>query len=190
MIRVVFVALALMASSVFAGDFNVGSSLPQLTVANKGELVLNDKGEIGFAPWSSNKLDTATKVQIVQYMAARPAAESQVRPFTDALEAEKFPAEFHHVTTVVNLSDVTFGASGFALSQLESNKRRYPESSLVGDWNGIGQQQWGLERKSSALFILDAEGKLLFFKDGMLNAKEIEHAIGLIRQEVGKRAAS
>lgn len=166
---------------------SLGEPLPDLQIDNKGELVLKDKDEVGFEPWSSQALDTQGAVQIVQYMAARPSSEKQIRPFTDKLEEIAYPVELHHVTTVVNLDDVTFGMSGFALSELESNKRRYPMSTLVGDWSGEGLKAWDLSPKSSALMILDATGKVLFFKDGKLNQQEIDQALALIGAEVAKR---
>lgn len=166
---------------------SVGEPLPKLEIDNKGELILKDKDEVGFQPWSSSTLDTKSAVQIVQYMAARPSAESQIRPFTDKLEETAYPVDLHHVTTVVNLSDVTFGMSSFALSELEKNKRKYNMSTLVGDWKGEGLKQWGFEAKSSALIILDDQGKVLFVKDGKLNKQEIDQAIALIGEEVAKR---
>ncbi len=171
--------------SVWAID--VGKTLPELQIDNKGELVLKDEKEVGYQPWSSKSLDTKSAVQIVQYMAARPSAEKQIRPFTDKLEEIAHPVELHHVTTVVNLDDVTFGASGFALSELEKNKRRYSMSTLVGDWEGKGLKEWGVSPKSSALMILDEKGTVLFFKDGKLDKKEIDEALALIGKEVAKR---
>ena len=176
------VCLPLHASALPAGD-----TLPVLEVNDKGELVLNDQGEIEFAPWSSADLDTAGQVQIIQYMAARPSSEKQIRPFTDRLEAVAYEPELHDVITVVNLNDVTFGMSGWALSELEKNKREYAETTMVADWEGKGLKLWNLEPKSSALFILGADGKILFAKDGKLNPQEIDQAIELIGAEVAKR---
>jgi len=166
---------------------SIGEPLPDLQIDKKGELVLKGKDEVDFQPWSSKALDTKGAVQIVQYMAARPSSEKQIRPFTDKLEETAYPVELHHVTTVVNLDDVTFGMSGFALSELEKNKRVYPMSTLVGDWDGLGLKKWDLKPKSSALIILDAQGKVLFMKDGKLNPQEIDQALALIGKEVAKR---
>lgn len=164
-----------------------GDPLPNLIVENKGELVLDEKGELDFVPWSSADLDTAGQVQIIQYMAARPSSEKQIRPFTDRLEAVAYAPDLHDVITIVNLDDVTFGMSGWALSELEKNKREYAETTMVADWDGKGLKLWNLEPKSSALFILGADGKILFAKDGKLNQQEIEQAIELIGAEVAKR---
>ncbi len=166
---------------------NLGEPLPELQIDEKGELILKGKDDVGFQAWSSAKLDTQGAVQIVQYMAARPSAEKQIRPFTDKLEETAYPVELHHVTTVVNLDDVTFGMSGFALSELEKNKRQYPMSTLVGDWNGKGLKLWDFSPKSSALVILDAQGKVIFVKDGKLDKDEVDQAIALIGKEVEKR---
>ncbi|MFT5563061.1 MAG: YtfJ family uncharacterized protein [Litorivivens sp.] len=166
---------------------SIGEALPELQIANKGELILEGEDDVGYQPWNSASLDTKGAVQIVQYMAARPSAEKQIRPFTDKLEEIAYPVELHHVTTVVNLDDVTFGMSSFALSELEKNKRRYSMSTLVGDWDGKGLKEWGLNPKGSALMILDSHGTVLFVKDGKLNKKEIDEALALIGKEVAKR---
>lgn len=171
-----------------AAALQKGDSLPELYLTDKGELTLDAEQEIVYVPWSTENLDTKGQVQIIQYMAARPSAEKAIRPFTDKLEETAYPVELHHVTTVVNLDDVTFGASSWALSELEKNKREYPMSTMVADMEGKGLKTWGFEPKGSALIVLDADGKILYVKDGKLKKDEIDAVIKLIGEEVGKRS--
>ncbi len=166
---------------------SVGQALPELYVEDKGELTLDAEKEIVYVPWTTKNLDTQGEVQILQYMAARPSAEKQIRPFTDRLETAGFPEELIHVTTVVNLDDVTFGMTSWALSELEKNKREYATSAMVADIKGKGLKLWDLESASSALIILDSEGKILYLKDGKLSKSEIDQTMALIGAEVAKR---
>lgn len=190
MLRRLLILFLALSAPAFADAIRVGSALPTLEIKEKGELLLEDDDEVTFRPWSTEQLDTTAEVQIIQYMAARPSAEKQIRPFTDALEAAEYPENLHHVSTVINLDDVTFGMSGWALSEIKENKRKYPTSTMVADWEGKGLKRWNLESKSSALFILDKEGQVLFFKDGKLNEQEIDRALKLIGEEIAKRQSS
>ncbi|WP_372781052.1 YtfJ family protein [Litorivivens sp.] len=166
---------------------SAGQPLPELMIQDKGELTLDAQNDIVYVPWSTKNLDTKGEVQIIQYMAARPSAEKQIRPFTDRLEEAGFPEELIHVTTVVNLDDVTFGMSSWALSELEKNKREYATSAMVADMKGHGLQLWNLTAKSSALIVLGSDGNILYLKDGKLNKKEIESTLKLIDSEIAKR---
>ena len=56
----------------------------------------------------------------------------------------------------------------------------------MNDSEGIARQAWGLRKKSSTVIILDAEGKVIFFKDGKLSQREIEKAVALIEKELAK----
>ena len=56
---------------------------------------------------------------------------------------------------------------------------------IVIDDNGVGLQRWGMKPKSSAIIVLDAEGKVLYAKDGPLSEIEVEHTIGLIESQAG-----
>ena len=155
-----------------------GDTLPPLRIESPGEILLeNDR--FAYVPWDSSVL--AGKRQVLQYLAARMAARDLNRPFTDRLERSGIPLETYHVTTIVNLDDALFGTRGFVVSELERNKRKYSLSTIVADADGTGRTAWGLKPKSSAILILDAAGRVLFFRDGAMSEQEIEQALELLR---------
>ena len=158
-----------------------GEAIPDLSIDNRGELVLhNDK--IIYQRWTTGAL--TGKVQVLQYMAGRMAASKLNEPFTDQLKLRKFPLDKYHVTTIINLDDTFFGTSGFVNSELRSNKKKYPASSIVADKKGLGASMWGLKRQGSAIVVLSPQGRVLFFKDGSLSAEEIDNVLALIEQHI------
>ena len=135
--------------------------------------------KLSYGTWDSNTL--SGKMHVVQYLAARLSSKSLNKPFTDQLEASGLSLERYHMTTIVNLDDALFGTRGFVLSELESSKKRYYLSSIVADAHGIGLRAWQLTPKSSAIIIVDADGRVRFFRDGAMSADEIAAALQLLR---------
>ena len=43
----------------------------------------------------------------------------------------------------------------------------------------------GLKKKSSAVIVLNKEGKVIYFKDGKLTEKEISTVVSIIKKELG-----
>jgi YtfJ family uncharacterized protein len=157
-----------------------GDTLPRVQIQTPGEVRLVQQ-RFAYAPWDSSAL-AAGKLQVLQYLAARSSARELNRPFTDRLEHSGIPLEHYHVTTIVNLDDALFGTRSLVLAELESNKRRYSLSTIVADADGTGRVAWGLAPKSSAILILDANGRVLFFREGAMSEQEIERALELVRK--------
>jgi hypothetical protein len=155
-----------------------GDTLPPLRVEQLGELHV-EGDEIRYAPWDSSQLQH--KVQVVQYMAARPGSRDLNKPFTDRLRDSGIPIDRYHVTTIVNLDDALFGSSSIVASELEKNKKRYFRSSIVADKEGLGLAAWRLAPKSSAIIVLGLDGRVAFFRDGAMSTAEVEQALELVR---------
>ena len=175
----------LMFSSVVLGDgIDLGQPLPELSIADRGELLL-ENDEFRFRPWV---LPAAIgKIHVLQYLAGTRGASKLNEPFTDRLK--EIPDVNYRVTTVINLDDAMWGTSGFVISEVKKNKRRYARSSMVLDADGIGRELWRLESKSSAIVIMDAAGSVRYFKDGAMSERDIERALDLIRAAVDPGAS-
>jgi hypothetical protein len=176
--RTLALALLLFLPAWGVAAVSTGNPLPQLRVEKLGEMHVEGE-DVRYAPWDSGAL--RGKVQVVQYMAARPGSRDLNKPFTDRLRDSGIPIEHYHVTTIVNLDDALFGSRGIVVSELEKNKKRYYRSSIVADEGGLGLEAWRLAPKSSAIIILDAEGRVAFFRDGAMSVEEIEQALALVR---------
>lgn len=164
-----------------AADVTVGEPLSPLAINEPGEL-LYDGGDFSYQDW---ELPTAGigKPHILQYLAATTAARDQTQAFTDALE-DKLPDGSIHVTTVLNLDQALWGTSGFVKSKVRSNKKRYPQSTIVLDEDGLGQATWTLAPRDAAVIIMDAGGTVLFFQEGVMDEAEIEATLALLKQHI------
>ncbi len=158
----------------------IGQTLPALLIDEKGEIdVVND--ELVFKPWSSEQLKGHWT--LLQYLAARPSADRLNRWALDAIteRAEESELRDFRLYNIINVGDVTFGATGFAMNALKSNKQEHPDSPMIADMD-YGRAHWGLQKKSSAILLLDADNQVLFIREGRLSQADVEHIIDLLRQ--------
>jgi len=169
-------------------EISVGKPLPALQINEDGELLLSSDN-FSFAAWDSKVLGgdgSKPRVHTLQYVAGRQKASDLNKPLTDTLAEMNFPLEKHLVTTIVNIDDAMWGTAGFVSAELESKKRLYKHSSIVADKKGDGQKTWELSKKNSAIAIVSSRGEVLFFKEGALNAKEIDTVLGIITEQIGE----
>lgn len=166
-----------------AEGIRTGSPLPALAIEDKGELVIAGE-EVDFKPWSTAEFDG--NVVYLQYMAARPSSDKMNRHVNDALENAGFAEGSFNSTVVINLDDVTFGASGWALKELKKNKLKHPNAHLIADSEGKGLKTWDLKKKNSAIGIIAKNGEVLFFKEGALDENEVANIITLIKQQISE----
>ena len=67
-------------------------------------------------------------------------------------------------------------------SKLEGNKEKYPWSIMVLDKDGVARDIWQLEKKSSAIIVLDQNQQVRWFKDGKLSEQEQRQVMQLLEQ--------
>ncbi|UJF19509.1 YtfJ family protein [Vibrio sp. SS-MA-C1-2] len=170
--------------SVSANNLKVGQPLPAVTVSDYGELLLTD-GDISYTTWNSSELPG--KVRIIQAIAGRTAAKELNSATIDAITAAKFPEGSYQTTTIVNQDDAVWGTGAFVKSSAKTSKEDFYWSSVVLDSDGKVQKAWQLEKKNSAIIVLDKAGKVLFVKEGLLSADEVKHAMDLVKAEIAKK---
>jgi uncharacterized protein len=137
--------------------------------------------ELRFRPWSTEQLQG--RWTLLQYLAARPSADKLNRWALDEItgRAARGGLRDFALYNIVNVDDVTLGATGFALSALKSNKKKHPDSPMIADM-GHGRARWGLQSGSSAIFLLDADSRVLFFRDGALSEADVGHILDLLKE--------
>lgn len=160
-----------------------GLSLPVLDIQSGGEIHVSDNNIIR-RPWSSSCLDSKGKVQVVQYIAANFGVRNQNRSFNDSLIEKRFTSEQMSTTIIVNMADTMEFTKGMIVKKVAKNKAKHQTIDFIIDTQGIGLQRWGMKNKSSAVIVLDENGKVLFAKDGPLSEIEIESAIKLIETHI------
>lgn len=176
---------ALLASALTRADgIDLGQPLPDLSIADRGELLLQGD-DFSFAPWAVAA--DIGKIHIVQYMAGTKGASEINKPFTDRLQ--EIPNSNYQVTTIINLDDAMWGTSGFVISEVKKNKRMFPGSTMVLDAEGVGRETWKLQPKSSAIVVLDARGSVHYLKDGAMSEGDIEQMLEFILTHMGTSAS-
>lgn len=162
-----------------AHNLQNGQRVPAVGIADRGELIL-DNNEFSYKNWNSSQLPG--KVRVVQHIAGRTSAKEKNATLIEAIKAAKFPHDKYQTTTIVNTDDAIPGSGMFVRSSLESNKKLYPWSQFIVDSNGLVRQSWQLEEESSAIVVLDKEGRVEWVKDGALTQQEVQQVIALLHK--------
>ncbi|HED3878720.1 TPA: YtfJ family protein [Enterobacter hormaechei subsp. hoffmannii] len=168
--------LPLMAS---AHNIEKGQRVPPVGIADRGELIL-DNDKFSYKAWNSAQL--AGKVRVVQHIAGRTSAKEKNATLVEAIKAAKLPHDRYQTTTIVNADDAIPGSGMFVRSSLESNKKLYPWSQFIVDSNGVTRKAWQLEEESSAIVVLDKNGRVQWVKDGALTQDEVQQVVALLHK--------
>lgn len=179
--KLIFILLSLIPAWAMALSLETGQVLPKIEIHQAGELMLSND-EITYQPWNSQAL--GDKVRLIQAIAGRTGAKKLNAPMIEAVKQAKFAKQSYQTVTVVNLDDAMFGTSGLVKKKLKKNKQQFPHASFVLDETGTLFKQWQLKSKSSAIILVDAKGKVIFAKEGELQADEIKQVLKLIRENI------
>lgn len=192
-VQILFIAMII--SNVSAAELKKGMQLPEITVNDMGimnfdyeikdnKMVCKGDFDPKFQPWSSS--DLKGKVSTIYHLAARMGIDDVNKAYIDALKKaglpDKLPDSPYKTVTILNLDDAAFGTSGLAKSKFKKSQEENPHALYVIDDEATALKKWGLEKKSSAVIVVDKEGKVLFFKDGKLNPEEIKEAVSAIQK--------
>jgi len=156
---------------------NAGSVIPELAIADRGELTMNGE-EFAWQPWSTGK--ALGKVQVIQYLAPRLSTSKLNEPFIEAVKARNFPRGKLASIAIVNIDDAAFGSSRLVISGMKDSKKLSPTDVMVVDEKGDGIKKWSLAKANSAIIVLDKAGSVAFFKEGALTPGEIASTLKLI----------
>lgn len=174
-------SLVLVAVAAYGQPPSLNNPLPELNIAEKGELLLENE-VYGYRPWSSQS--SRGDVQVLQYIAATMGGKKLFKPFTDILGAE-FPHGTIHVTTVINLDEAMWGTGGLVISELKSSKKKYPKSTIVLDEDGAGQKAWQLGKKGAVLAVIDKSGSVIYLTQKALSEQELISTLALVKEQMG-----
>ena len=172
--------MPLMAS---AHSLKEGERVPAVGVADRGELML-DNDKFSYKSWNSAQLPG--KVRVVQHIAGRTSAKEKNAGLIEAIKAANLPHNRYQTTTIVNTDDAIPGTGMFVRNSLESNKKLFPWSQIVVDSNGVVMKAWQLEEESSAIAVLDKDGRVQWAKDGALTQDEVQQVIALLHKLLKK----
>lgn len=125
-------------------------------------------------------------MRIVQHIAGRTSAKEKNATLIEAIKAANLPHDKYQTTTIVNTDDAIPGSGMFVRSSLESNKKLYPWSQFIVDSNGIARKARQLDEESSAIVVLDKDGRVQWAKDGALTQEEVQQVIALLHKLLSK----
>ena len=172
--------LPLMAS---AHRFENNQRVPPVGIADRGELILSNN-EFSYKKWNSAQLPG--KVRVVLHIAGRSSAKEKNATLIEAIKSANLPKDRYQTTTIINTDDAIPGSAMFVRSSIESNKKLYPWSQFIVDSDGVARKAWQLDEESSAVAVLDKDGRVQWAKDGSLTPQEAQQVIALLRQLLSK----
>jgi YtfJ family uncharacterized protein len=175
------IALTISSFSTFAFNLSEGEKVPAIGIEDKGELIIQD-GEIIYQPWHSDVL--VGKIRVIHAIAGRSSSKALNAPLMDAIIAANFNSDLYQTTTIVNQKDALWGTGSFVKSSLEDSKNEFPHSSMVLDAEGEISKSWDLKNKSSAIIVLDKDGKALWMKEGALSEQDVSSVLQLVKDKL------
>ncbi len=167
--------LPMMAS---AHQFETGQRVPPIGITDRGELVL-DKDQFSYKTWNSAQL--VEKCEYCNILLVAPLQKKNAT-LIEAIKSAKLPHDRYQTTTIVNTDDAIPGSGMFVRSSLESNKKLYPWSQFIVDSNGVALGAWQLDEESSAVVVLDKDGRVQWAKDGALTPEEVQQVMDLLQK--------
>ncbi|MCD9508663.1 YtfJ family protein [Photobacterium phosphoreum] len=164
-----------------ANNIKIDTTLPTVTVANKGELVLNNN-TTGYQSWRSTNLEG--KTHIIMAIAGRSSAKEINAELVSAISAANFPQAKYQTITIINQDDAIWGTASFVQSATEKSKKKYPWSSMVLDSDGVVQKTWDLKKEDSAIIVINKNAQVVFIHEGKLNQHQIKQVITLVKKNI------
>lgn len=162
-----------------AHNFQLQQRVAPIGVSDKGELdYVGNK--FSYKGWNSAQL--GGKVRVIQHIAGRSSAKDLNDPLIEAIKAAKLPHDRYQTTTIVNTDDAIIGTAVFVRNSIEDSKKEFPWSQFIVDSNGNVKKAWDLQPKSSAIVVVDKDGKIQFAKDGALTPQEVQQVMEMLHQ--------
>jgi hypothetical protein len=170
-----------MASSAFAVKSLpvMGEKPDEVTLAgDAGGLVEKDQ------QWSSSSLKG--KLHLLVYV--DPDESDANNALTKRLKKENFGPEILGSVAVINMA-ATWKPNFIIQKILQGKQEEYPTTTYVMDKDKVLVEQWQLKDDAYDVLLFDHNGKVIFRKDGVLNAEEIDQVVELIKQRANQKAS-
>ena len=173
LIKIIVVVLGIFLINQAAQAIEIGEVPPKVELKEKLG------GRVDGKPWSSEELQG--KVHVLFYV--DPDEKDTNNPASEALDKEKFPGDKFHSFGIINMAATLM--PNFILNiALKEKQERYPKTTYVRDYKKVLVNAWNIADDSSDILAFDKKGKLIFKKDGKLNAQEIQRLIKAIRDNM------
>jgi YtfJ family uncharacterized protein len=162
----------------FAGIFVINQAAQAIEIGEvppRAELKEKLGGRLDGKPWRSEELQG--KIHILFY--ADPDEKNTNNPAMEALDKEHFPDDKVHTFGIINMA-ATYMPNFLISIALKEKQEKYPTVTYVRDYKKVLVNAWKIADDSNDILVFDKKGKLIFKKEGKLNAAEIQKLIKLI----------
>jgi len=178
----------LLPRDIFAEELKVGSVLPAVAVADKGEANFKDKEQkkLKFNAWESSHT-LGDRLAYVQHLAGRLGIEDMNKLLSDAIVAMDIPPEQLVSLIIINADDSIFGTGWLISSKIKDNKRTYPDSTFIHDADGVVATEWSIPPETATSMIVAADGTILFHKQGQTTSKDVAKALKIINKNLNSK---
>lgn len=172
--------LTLIAFSLSFSAFAIeqGQTLPNITFENLGKLQLGEDNKIHYQTFSSKQLQG--KRWLLQYIAPRMGVGKLNRELNDKMNKAN-RGKSCQTTSIINLDDALWGTKNIALGQMEKELKQNTHCIIIADDESLGVKKWGIPKKSNVNWVIDEQGKILFYHEGKLSPKQMQTIIGLLQ---------
>ncbi len=173
MMRMACVLAFIAMSPVAWADVQMGEVPP--TVELKEKL----GGRLDGTPWSSDEMKG--KVHTLFYV--DPDKKDLNNDASEALAAEKFPRDKFQSVAIINMAATWL--PNFAISSsLEEKQEKYPNTIYARDYKKVLVKEWNIGDDNSDVLAFDRSGRLIFRKDGKLNADDIQQLLKVVKENL------
>ncbi len=156
-------------------------TLPEVIFDSAGEIVYID-GKATFQAWSSTQ--PAGQMAVLNIIEASNKAADLNTPFFDRLVEKKIPAGQLLSVNIIVSKKIAGPFRGFVKRSLKKNKKRYPDTVLIEDREGLSWQQWSQGETQSAVMLLDKTQQVIFYREGKLTEEDSAKFFALIEQHL------
>lgn len=171
-ILIILVSMCVISSFAYA-------QVKQGEIPEKIELKEELGGRLDGTAWSSDEM--RGRVFVLFYV--DPDEKDLNNDASEALKKENFPDEKYQSVAVINMAATWL--PNFAISSsLKKKQKQYPRTTYVRDYKKVLVEKWGLSDDTSDVLSFDREGRLIFRKDGKLNAGDIEKLLKTVRDNL------
>ena len=164
-------------------SFGAHAELKVGTTLTPFELTGDDGGRLDGSPWSTKEL--AGKVSVLFYV--DPDVKDLNEKFGDLLKDKDYSKDLINYVAIINM-EATPLPNFLIASSLKVKQRRYTSTLYLKDYTKKLAREVKFVDDDYNILILDAQGKILFFKNGKMNDEEITKAIGLIEGHFPKKS--
>ena len=129
--------------------------------------------------WNSSSIKN--KVFVMFYV--DPDEKDLNNEFSAALKAKKYDRAKYGSLAIINLA-ATWKPNFVIESILKSKQEEFPDTIYVKDKNSVLVNEWQITDNNSDIIIFSKDGKVIFYKDGKMEASDIQIALKLIEDNL------